>query len=116
MTQCRRDVQWQSSIIGVTKVNFGATLDGNNHKMEKLIKVKSYFLCATKQFVGKSTLAVGYALWRAIELCNELQVKDVLFEGDAKIVTDAVGKKEHRWTSLGILLEDLQQLFFQRPD
>lgn len=50
-----------------------------------------------------------YALWRALQLCAELNVPVMVFEGDALQVIEAVKKKEECWSWYGQLIEDVKQ-------
>jgi ribonuclease HI len=46
------------------------------------------------------------ALFYAASLCRELGIHEVVFEGDAKQVVDAVNSNMSRWSRFGHLIED----------
>lgn len=51
-------------------------------------------LCMSKMNVSHPILAEIYALWRAMEFCLELNMKNIVFEEDAQIVIRDVNSKE----------------------
>lgn len=95
----RRGVKWMPSTTDFTKVNFDAAIDqaekkmgigvvGRNFKGELLFSVY-----AVKMFIGPVDLAEANALWRAMEICSDLNNQQFQFEGDApKVITDICKK------------------------
>ncbi|KAF5462824.1 hypothetical protein F2P56_018800 [Juglans regia] len=97
------------------KVNFDAALKESTKKLGLGVIISD---CRGEVFAAASlrrTLSYGAygaectALWEAMILCEELGIGEVIFEGDAKIVIDAVSSGERDDSSLGHLVENLQQ-------
>ncbi|XP_042964599.1 uncharacterized protein LOC122298811 [Carya illinoinensis] len=99
--QTRKDTKWKPTDEGVSKVNFDAAIDKNNYKLGLGIVARNHVgevlftLSSSKLFSGNSDMAKAAALWRAMELVLELDVRMVVFEGDSdrviKGVTDVGG-------------------------
>ncbi|XP_042944701.1 uncharacterized protein LOC122278588 [Carya illinoinensis] len=99
--QKRKDTKWKPPDEGASKVNFDAAIDKNNYKLGLGIVARNHVgevlftLSSSKLFSGNSNMAEAAALWRAMELVLELDVRKVVFEGDAnrliKGVTDVKG-------------------------
>ncbi|XP_041004152.1 uncharacterized protein LOC121249517 [Juglans microcarpa x Juglans regia] len=118
----RRDVKWMPPIADFTKVNFDAAIDqaekkmgigvvGRNFKGELLFSVY-----AVKMFIGPVDLAEANALWRAMEICSDLNIQQVQFEGDApKVITD-ICKKGATSSWLGQQVDEIKSLLQQMPD
>ncbi|XP_042950241.1 uncharacterized protein LOC122282348 [Carya illinoinensis] len=106
--QIRKNIKWKPPDEGVSKVNFDAAIDKNNFKLGLGIVARNHVgevlftFNSAKQFSGNSDLAEAAALWRAMELVLELDVRLVVFEGDAdrviKGVTE-VGATMHGWNN-----------------
>ncbi|KAF5442911.1 hypothetical protein F2P56_035519 [Juglans regia] len=56
-------------------------------------------------------VAEVHALWRAVELCTELRFTNVVFEGDALTIIDAINRSKESWVWYGQMIEDLKQFF-----
>lgn len=72
-------------------------------------------LVAQKEFVTSIFLAKGYALLQAFSLCVELGLDCVEFEGDIKLVIDAVTDASPNTSWSGQLIEDLKQAMLSHP-
>ncbi|XP_042944602.1 uncharacterized protein LOC122278481 [Carya illinoinensis] len=101
MHQTRKDTKWMPPDEGISKINFDAAIDKTNYRLGLGIagtnhvgEVLFSFSCS-KLFSGSSDMGEAAALWRAMELVMELDVRNVVFEGDAnrviKGVTDVRG-------------------------
>lgn len=44
-------------------------------------------VCDQKKHVQNPTVAECHALWKALELCNDLNIQNDIFERDAKVVS-----------------------------
>ncbi|KAF5464210.1 hypothetical protein F2P56_014303 [Juglans regia] len=118
----RKEAKWTKLEEGFTKLNFDAALDVINQKLGIGLIVRNsegvilFSLCSSKPFSGLPVLAECCALWRVAELCRDLDIKDVLSEGDAKSVIQAISncKQERSWSRE--LLEDIKHLFSLRSD
>ncbi|XP_041004068.1 uncharacterized protein LOC121249423 [Juglans microcarpa x Juglans regia] len=63
-----------------------------------------------KDHISSALQTKRMALLRAMELCSELGFNQICFEGDAKLVVDAVNTKQVDNSWLGQLTEDIQQI------
>ncbi|XP_042965403.1 uncharacterized protein LOC122299302 isoform X2 [Carya illinoinensis] len=113
---------WKKPARGIVKVNWAASLDQRMKRMgvgiiardeegETLVAV-----CDQRQHVQNPAIAEGYALWKAMELCNNLNIQKVIFEGDAKAVILAVLSNEEDLSVCGSLIEDIRSVLANRPD
>jgi hypothetical protein len=50
------------------------------------------------------------AACHAAQLCQERNVKDIKFEGDALQVVNAMTSKEHNWSRYGYLMDDMKTI------
>lgn len=73
-------------------------------------------LCFGKSFSGIYALVECCALCRAVNLCRDLNIKDFIFEGDAKNVMQAITDCKQEWSWSGELLEDIKHFFSLRLD
>lgn len=73
-------------------------------------------LCMSKMKVNHPILAEMNALWRAMEFCIELNFSNVVFDGDALAVIEAVNSRNEVWIWYGQLIEDLRRVFKRRTD
>lgn len=84
-----REVRWKKPEVGEVKVNWDAAFNQKTMKMGVGIVIRDekgevlVSLSMPKSNVCSPIVAEIYALWRAVELCNELRLTDVVFEGDA---------------------------------
>ncbi|XP_042942801.1 uncharacterized protein LOC122276986 [Carya illinoinensis] len=65
--------------------------------------------CTKRTYSCHAFVAECTALWEAMALCEDLGLRGVMFEGDAKCVIDAVKKYEEDDSKFGHLVEGLQQ-------
>lgn len=65
-------------------------------------------VCSVRRNVDQPSLAESLALWRALEICNELAFSKVIMEGDAAVVINGVNKvaEDHSW--MGHIIEDIK--------
>ncbi|XP_042964743.1 uncharacterized protein LOC122298967 [Carya illinoinensis] len=101
MHQTRKNTKWMPPDEGISKVNFDAAIDKTNYRLGLGIAGRNHVgevlfsFSSSKLFSGSSDMGEAAALWRAIELVMELDVRNVVFEGDAnrviKGVTDVRG-------------------------
>lgn len=77
----------------MVKINWDATIDGHNKKMEVRVIIRDAegfvraSMCTSVLYIIDPTVAEAVAAWKAITLVCELGFQRVLFEGDAlKIV------------------------------
>ncbi|KAF5444907.1 hypothetical protein F2P56_033999 [Juglans regia] len=111
----RLTATWKPPNQPFVKVNFDAAFNKTNGRMGMEIVIKDHAgnlhvsLTASMDNTNSVFQAEGEALYRAMDLCLELGLYHVIFEGDAKVVIDAVNfkKEDNMW--LGQLTEVLQQ-------
>ncbi|XP_040987840.1 uncharacterized protein LOC121235562 [Juglans microcarpa x Juglans regia] len=65
---------------------------------------------APKDHISTAAQAESTALLRAMVICTELGYYQVCFEGDAKVVVDAVNSNNEDNSWLGQMTEDMQQM------
>ncbi|XP_042972177.1 uncharacterized protein LOC122304128 [Carya illinoinensis] len=113
---------WKKPTRGIVKVNWDASLDQRKKRTGVGIIVRDeegealVAVCDQRQHVQNPTVTEGYALWKAMELCNELNIQKVIFEGDAKAVILAVLSNEEDLSVGGSLIEDIRFVLANRPD
>lgn len=66
------------------------------------------YLSAPKSFRGKPILAEVWVLKQMAEFCDELGFRNVLLEGDAQEVVNAIRSKEVNYSWYGEVIEDLK--------
>ncbi|XP_041003960.1 uncharacterized protein LOC121249317 [Juglans microcarpa x Juglans regia] len=67
-----------------------------------------------KRFVLDSTVAESYALWKALEVCRDLNFRKVLFEGDAQVIVNAGNEGKEDYSIYGSVIEDAKKLLKAR--
>ncbi|XP_042950181.1 uncharacterized protein LOC122282290 [Carya illinoinensis] len=91
---------WKPPTWPIYKVNFDAAFDQASGRMGIGVVIRDSerellgCLIAPKEHVPSVFQAKSYALHKAMELCIELELSQVCFEGDSKVVIDAVNSKE----------------------
>lgn len=87
---------WEKPDTNVVKVNWNVALDPKSKIMGLGIIIRDdegeilVSVCANRRHVTQSALAKCYALWRAIEVCNDLAFQNVILEGDALVIIKVV--------------------------
>ncbi|XP_035545959.1 uncharacterized protein LOC108997798 [Juglans regia] len=107
--------EWKKPIGSKLKANFDAAIDVSSKKLGIRVVIRDdrgelVAACsAIRVFNSVAFVVECYALWEAMVLCEELGLGTVIFEGDAKGVTEAVSKEEKNDSCWGHLVEGLQQ-------
>ncbi|XP_042969001.1 uncharacterized protein LOC122301672 [Carya illinoinensis] len=107
---------------GFVKVNWDASLDLRRKRMGVGIMIRNeegealVALCDQRQYVQNSSVAEGYALWKALELCNDLNIQKVIFKGDSKAVVLAVLSNKEDLSYGGSIVKDIRSVLADRPD
>ncbi|XP_042974867.1 uncharacterized protein LOC122306505 [Carya illinoinensis] len=107
---------WQPPEWPFFKVNFDAAYDKNLNKMGMRIIMRDSeggllaCLTAPKEQVFSSFQTERVALHRAMDMCIEMGMNQVIFEVDAKAVIDIVNSKSEDYSWHGQEIDDLQQL------
>ncbi|XP_042972830.1 uncharacterized protein LOC122304638 [Carya illinoinensis] len=113
---------WKPPAWPFYKVNFDVAFDQASGRMGIGVVIGDSegelmeCLIAPKKHVPSVFQAESYALHRVMELCIELGLSQVCFEGDAKVVIDAVNSKEEDSSWYGQKIEDLQQIMAGYPE
>ncbi|XP_042942932.1 uncharacterized protein LOC122277120 [Carya illinoinensis] len=113
---------WKPQTYARLKVNYDASFLKPIKKMGLGIVIRDsrgdpqVMLAGQREPVNLAFLAKGYALLRAFSLCAELGIDEANFEGDAKLVIDAISdpSPDSSWT--GQLIEDLKQGLLSKPN
>ncbi|XP_042962354.1 uncharacterized protein LOC122296618 [Carya illinoinensis] len=119
----KEDKRWRCIWeLEVPRVNWNASLDLRKKRMEVGIMIRDEegealgAICDQRQHVQTPVVAEGYALWKALELCNDLNIQKAIFEGDAKAVILAVLSTREDLSFGGSLIEDIQSVLANRSD
>lgn len=118
----RSSTVWSPPSEGVIKVNFDATIDEVNQKLGiGLIAINHmgevmFTTCVGRHFVDHVSLVEGYALWRGIEICMDLNIKNVVYECDARSVIQATKNCMADCSWLGHVVEELKYLLSMRKE
>ncbi|XP_035551149.1 uncharacterized protein LOC118349712 [Juglans regia] len=102
------------------KANFDGALNMEMQKMGMGIVVRDSkgeviaSLCGTKGSVTSPFIAELNALWRTMDFCSELGLQDVIIEGDAKELIDAINTETEDESWKGQLVEDMKQKWKNR--
>ncbi|KAG7965392.1 hypothetical protein I3843_09G221100 [Carya illinoinensis] len=104
------------------KVNFDASFKMSDSVMGMGIIARDsngephFMLAAQKPLIPSVLMAEAYALLRAFTLCDEMGAGSVVFEGDTKLVVDAVKNSTPDFASHGQLVEDLKHELKTHPN
>ncbi|XP_041004005.1 uncharacterized protein LOC121249359 [Juglans microcarpa x Juglans regia] len=108
---------WKPPNRPFVKVNFDAAFDKINGRMGMGIVIGDHAgslktcLTASRDNIHSVFQAEGEALHRAMSLCLELGMCHVIFEGDAKVIIDAVNSKKRRQFMVGTVDRGLAAVF-----
>lgn len=69
-------------------------------------------MCSQKRYVVLPFLVKYNALWRSMELCRELGFREIIFERDAKEVTEGVYSEMMDESGRGQVVEDLKAMLY----
>ncbi|XP_040994261.1 uncharacterized protein LOC121240796 [Juglans microcarpa x Juglans regia] len=96
------------------KANFDGAINMEQQKMGMGIVVKDSkgeviaSLCGTQGSVTSPFIAEFNTLWRTMDLCSELGIQDVIIEGDAKVLINAIKAETEDESWRGQLVEDMK--------
>ncbi|XP_042941372.1 uncharacterized protein LOC122276027 [Carya illinoinensis] len=114
--------KWVKPKAGFLKINWDASLDVKQGVMGMGIIIRNdqgeamVAACDSKKWVQKPYIAECCALWKAMEICRDLNLQQVIFEGDAKTVITAVDSDKDVMSSFGPLIVDIRKVFRNRSD
>ncbi|XP_042958088.1 uncharacterized protein LOC122293621 [Carya illinoinensis] len=107
---------WKMLDCSFYKANFDAAFDKGSEKMGIGIVIIDRngdvlaTLTTSKDKVGSVFHAKCYALSRALRLCEELGMEQVLFKGDAKSVVHAINSRTEDNSWMGQVIEYMKSL------
>lgn len=108
-------INWRPPPLGWLKVNWDAAVDKSNGRIGLGVVIRDHL---GQMYASKSQTRHGYlepvaaeamAALLASLLCCEMRLQQVMLEGDAKVIVDAVNARETVWTRWGHLVEDILQ-------
>ncbi|XP_042972955.1 uncharacterized protein LOC122304757 [Carya illinoinensis] len=111
-TSDRGNIRWKKPEIRTLKANWDASVSTKLNRAGYGIIIRDeqgntmVCVCASHKPVVKPVLAEGLALRRAMEVCAELGLGRVVFEGDAKIIVQAVTSDEEINADYGVFVND----------
>ncbi|KAF5441933.1 hypothetical protein F2P56_037100 [Juglans regia] len=114
--------KWKKSSTNMVKANWDATMDFENKRMGMGIVFRDEdgevlaSVCDMKQHVNDPTLAESLALWRALEISNNLSFSfsELVFEGDAAVIIQKINKEGEDQSWMGHIINDIKQVFHQK--
>ena len=68
-----------------------------------------FMACATKEFVSNPTMAEAVGAWLVVALAKRLDLRNVLLEGDALEVVEALNKEGSCWTVYGQVVNTIKE-------
>lgn len=106
-----RNQVWKKPRESYVKANWDASLNQKERKMglgviirdeegEVLVVVEGQ-----QSNVDQPAVAESYALWKAMEVCRDLNMERVIFEGDAQLIVKAVNDLEEDRSVFGSIVE-----------
>jgi hypothetical protein len=66
-------------------------------------------MCKTRMGVLEPVTREAYAAYHAVRLCRDLGVQNLLLEGDAKQIVEAINLGTGTWSRFGHLIEDTRR-------
>jgi hypothetical protein len=106
---------WLPPPVGHVKVNWDASISKQQNKMGVGIAVRDHtgqvlvMACATKDFINNPTMAEAVGAWLAVALAKRLVLRNVIMEGDALEVVQAINREGNCWTVYGQIVNDIQE-------
>lgn len=107
--------RWRMPGINEVKANWDATLDIENKRMGIEIVIRdaegeilASIICSVRRNVAQPTLEKFLALWKTLEIYNELAFSKVNMEGDVALVINGVNNVEEDYSWMGHIIEDIK--------
>ncbi|XP_042974665.1 uncharacterized protein LOC122306301 [Carya illinoinensis] len=116
----RRSCRWKAPAKDQVKVNWDAALKIKEGRMGIGVVIRDengdvmVSLCSQKRNVRDPLVAELQALRQAMKLCADLNITEVIFEGDALKVVRAVNNLESSWEWHGQVVEDIKKVLRNR--
>ncbi|XP_042962682.1 uncharacterized protein LOC122296954 [Carya illinoinensis] len=115
-----RSCRWKAPAKDQVKVNWDAALKIKEGRMGIGVVIRDengdvmVSLCSQRRNVRDPLVAELQALRQAMKLCADLNITDVIFEGDALKVVKAVNNPESSWEWHGQVVEDIKKVLRNR--
>ncbi|XP_042954550.1 uncharacterized protein LOC122290955 [Carya illinoinensis] len=113
---------WVKPSAEFVKVNWDASTDLKRRRMGMGVIMRDenadplLAVCDSRSNILTAEVAECYALWKPLQVCSELNVQKVIFEGDAKAIIEAVKNNEEDWSDIDPLIEDIRNVLSNRKD
>ncbi|XP_035544636.1 uncharacterized protein LOC118348020 [Juglans regia] len=113
---------WNPLDVDWFKANWDAALDVKQRKVGLGVVIRNdkgevmAACCESKSFVDQPAIAEGWALRKAMELCEDLRFNKVIMEGDAQVVVNAVNSQIEDLSYFGSIIEDLKVQMKEWPN
>ncbi|XP_018858999.2 uncharacterized protein LOC109020923 [Juglans regia] len=114
--------RWIHPEADFVKVNWDASLIMKLSRMGMVMIIRDedgetlLAACDSRRNVRTPEVAKCQALWKALQVCSDLNLQKVIFEGDAKAVIMAVKCEEDDLSVVGSLIDDIRKVFKDRKD
>ncbi|KAF5442058.1 hypothetical protein F2P56_037243 [Juglans regia] len=111
----RGAVSWSRPRESFVKANWDAAVSRKDRKVGLGVVIRDEegeILVAAREQINltDSATAECLALWKAMEVCRELNFNRVLFEGDAQAIVNVVNKGDEDYFSYGGVIEDAKKM------
>ncbi|XP_042992245.1 uncharacterized protein LOC122318727 [Carya illinoinensis] len=116
----RHGCKWKAPIGDCIKVNWDAGINKKDERVGIGVVVRDgrgevmVSLCYSNEGCCSPVVAELRALWRVMKLCAELNFENVIFEGDALVVVNAVNSEKESWEWYGQMVEDMKGVLKNR--
>ncbi|KAF5443458.1 hypothetical protein F2P56_036012 [Juglans regia] len=115
------ETRWRKRTGNYVKVNWDAAMDMNAMRTGLGVVIRDskgdllLFLSANKRFSTNPLIAESMALWRAMEVCQDMGFSAAIFEGDAQTKVRDVYNYSENWTSYGKFQKELRDMLKKWP-
>ncbi|XP_042944578.1 uncharacterized protein LOC122278455 [Carya illinoinensis] len=114
--QVAPSTKWSTPPPAFFKANWDAAIDKDNSKVGIGVIVRDSdglvigSLCSSITLTPNPKIGEAVAALRATMLCAELGLTQIILEGDAPNVVQAVQHKEENWSAFGMVIRDIKSL------
>ncbi|XP_042980190.1 uncharacterized protein LOC122310360 [Carya illinoinensis] len=121
-TERRKDTKWKPPDMGTSKLNFDAAIDKVENRMGLGIIARNHIgeilfsFSASRLFHGTSDMAEVAGLWKAMDLALELDIRNVVFEGDAERIIKGVTEDREVNAWMDQMFKDMRGRLLNRID
>jgi ribonuclease HI len=107
---------------GYVKINWDASVNKHHNKMGVGVVVRAStgvvlaMYCTTKTSITSPSVAEAVGAWAAVELAKRLDLRRVIFEGDALEIIQAITREGECWANYGQLLNAIKVELMQQRE